>query len=173
MRRIFWGKLEIQMLFRPKNRWSQKKNEIETDFSAGSGYSNAFFRPYHDIYFTTSAPNFLWGGAVIIFSTKIGLKSTKNVQFCILHRPILRYCVLAFTRIWHSLIWCRCTHTEKLDAQFAACYHWLFPPNTNGISFRVSWNSSGLQSCICMEDHTNRLVQKTSTNKAHLVYNLT
>ena len=30
----------------------------------------------------------LWGGAVFIFGAKIGLKSTRNVLFCILFRPI-------------------------------------------------------------------------------------
>ena len=35
------------------------------------------------MYFTTSALNFLWGWAVFNFSPKIGLKSTKNVRFCI------------------------------------------------------------------------------------------
>ena len=48
-----------------------------------------FFTPNHNIYFTTSAPNFLWGGgAVFNFSPKIGLKSNKNLRFCILHKPM-------------------------------------------------------------------------------------
>ena len=38
--------------------------------------------------FSTSAPKSLWGGAVYIFGAKIGLKSIKNVLFCILFRPI-------------------------------------------------------------------------------------
>ena len=37
--------------------------------------------------FTTSALQSLWG-AVFIFRAKIGLKSTKNVLFCILFRPM-------------------------------------------------------------------------------------
>ena len=39
-------------------------------------------------YFTTSAPKFLWGGQFSFFLAKIGLKSTKNVRFCILYRPV-------------------------------------------------------------------------------------
>ena len=31
---------------------------------------------------------FLWGGAIFNFSQKIGLKSSKNVRFCILHKPM-------------------------------------------------------------------------------------
>ena len=38
--------------------------------------------------FTTFAPQSRWGGAVFIFGAKIGIKSTKNVLFCILFRPI-------------------------------------------------------------------------------------
>ena len=46
-----------------------------------------FFRLNHGIYFAFSAPKFLWG-AVFNFSAKIGLKSTKNVQFWILYRQM-------------------------------------------------------------------------------------
>ena len=89
----------------PKNKWSPKKKkkvftEIETDFSAKIGNSNTFsFR------ITTSTSQLRhpisFGGAVFNFSPKIGLKSTKNVRFCILHKPMggssppppwLRYC---------------------------------------------------------------------------------
>ena len=38
--------------------------------------------------FTTSAPKSLWGGAVFIFGAKIGLKSTRNVLFCIFFTPM-------------------------------------------------------------------------------------
>ena len=46
-----------------------------------------FFTPNHNIYCTTSALNFLWEGC-FQFSSKIGLKSNKNVRFCILHKPM-------------------------------------------------------------------------------------
>ena len=63
--------------------------EIETDFSAITGNSNTFsFR------ITTSTSqirhpiSFGGGGAVFNFSPKIGLKSTKNVRFCIFYKPM-------------------------------------------------------------------------------------
>ena len=57
----------------------------------------------HELYnfFTTSAPNFLWGGCFQFF-TKNRPQKHKNVRFCILHKPMggaraprppwLRYC---------------------------------------------------------------------------------
>ena len=84
------------VLFQPKFKrfFSKKKKkkkvftESDTDFSAKIGKSNAFSgrittctsQPRHPI-------SFGGGGAVFIFSPKIGLKSTKNVRFCILHWP--------------------------------------------------------------------------------------
>ena len=105
--------------------------EIETDFSAEIGNSNVFsaqkqvvskkkrsspklrliFRSKSEIltYFHSESRHLLHnfgtrfslGGAVFKFSSKIGLKSTKNVRFCILHKPMggarappwLRYCI--------------------------------------------------------------------------------
>ena len=68
---------------------SKKKvfTEIETDFPAKFGNFNAF----SDRITTCSSQLRLpisFGGAVFNFSPKIALKSTKNVQFCILHKPI-------------------------------------------------------------------------------------
>ena len=92
---IFRPRSEIQTIFQPKNRWSPKKKKkkkkvftkIESDFSAKIGNSNDFS---HRI--TTSASrlrhSISFGGAVFNFSPKIGLKSNKNVQFCILHKPM-------------------------------------------------------------------------------------
>ena len=92
--------------------------EIETNFSAKIGNSNGFsaqkqviskkkksspklrriFRPNSEIQTVFQAESrqlrhsfgtqILLGGAVFIFSAKIGFKSTKNVQFCILYRPM-------------------------------------------------------------------------------------
>ena len=57
------------------------------DFQAKIGNSNAFSGQI-----TTSTSQLRhpisFGGAVFILSPKIGLKSTKNVRFCILYRPI-------------------------------------------------------------------------------------
>ena len=73
LRLIIRPKSEIQTFFPPKIRWSPKKKvftEIETDFSAEIGNPNVS------------------GGAVFNFSQNIGLKTTKNVRFCILHNPM-------------------------------------------------------------------------------------
>ena len=90
LRLIFRPKSEIPTFFPPKNRWFSKKKvftEIETDFSPKIGNSNAFSdqittftsQLWHSIFF---------GGAVFNFLPKIGLKSTKNVRFCILDKPM-------------------------------------------------------------------------------------
>ena len=92
---IFRPKSEIQTFFQPNNRWSQKKKkkkkkvftEFESDFSAKIGNSNAFS---HRITTSTSRLRYpiSFGGAVFNFLPKIGLKSNKNVRFCILHKPM-------------------------------------------------------------------------------------
>ena len=91
---IFRPRSEIQTFFQPKNRWSPKKKrsspKLSLIFRPKFGQNlkfKRFFTPNRDIYFTTSAPNFLYGGAVFNFSPNIGLKSNKNVQFRILHKP--------------------------------------------------------------------------------------
>ena len=117
LRRNFSENSEIQTLFQPKNRWFPKKKvftEIETDFSAKIGNSNAFsaqkqvisktkekkglhrnwdrffgqnrnfkrfFRPGHDIYFTTSAPIFFEGELFSLFHQKSASKAPKTCDF--------------------------------------------------------------------------------------------
>ena len=69
---------------------SKKKKvfaEIETDFSAKIGNSNAFSGRITTCTSQLRHP-ISFGGAVFIFLPKIGLKSTKNVRFCILHKPM-------------------------------------------------------------------------------------
>ena len=91
LRRNFSESSEIQTFFPPKNRWSPKKKkvfaEIETGFSAKIRNSNAFL---HRITTSTSQLRhpISFGGAVFNFSPKIGFKSTKNVRFCILYKPM-------------------------------------------------------------------------------------
>ena len=69
-----------------------------------SPISRLIFPPISQIQ-TFEAGCFRMGGAIFHFSQKIGLKSTKNMRFCILHKPMggarappprppwLRYCV--------------------------------------------------------------------------------
>ena len=91
LRRNFSESSEIQTFFQPKNRWSPKKKkifaEIETDFPAKIGNSNAFSGRFTTCTSQLRHP-ISFGGAVFNFSPKIGLKSTKNVRFCILHKPM-------------------------------------------------------------------------------------
>ena len=98
---------KFKRFFRPKTGDLQKKKkvftEIETNFSAKIGYSNAFSGRFTTCTSQLRHPISFGGGAVFNFSPKIGLKSTKNVRFCILHKrmgggarapppPWLRYC---------------------------------------------------------------------------------
>ena len=81
----FSAEIRDSKVFSTQNQVVSKKKkkkvftEIETDFSAKFGNSNVW-----------GGAVFLWGGAIFNFSQKIGLKSTKNVRFCILHKPMGR-----------------------------------------------------------------------------------
>ena len=103
---------KFKRFFRPKSGGLQKKKkvftEFETDFSAAIGNSNVFsaqnlvvskkkkrsspklrliFPPKLEIQ-TFEGGLFSYGGAIFNFSQEIGLKSTKKVRFCILHKPM-------------------------------------------------------------------------------------
>ena len=84
-----------QVVSKKKKKKRKVFAEIESDFSAKIAYSNTFS---HRITTSTSRLRhpLSFGGAVFNFSPKIGLKSNKNVRFCILHKlepppPWLRY----------------------------------------------------------------------------------
>ena len=113
---IFRPQSQIQRFFPPKIRWSPKKKvfaEIESNFSAEIPNSKVFSaqnqvvskqktkktkkKIFAEIESAFSAeirnsnvwgPLFSYGGAIFNFSQKIGLKNTKNVRFCILHKPM-------------------------------------------------------------------------------------
>ena len=61
---------KLSLIFRPKS-------EIQTLFHTESRHLHHNF-----------GTQFPLGGAVFNFSPKIGLKSNKNVRFCILHKPM-------------------------------------------------------------------------------------
>ena len=68
--------------FRPKLGDLQKKKKkvfakIHGDFSPNFGKFKRM-----------RGGSFRMGGAIFHFSQKIGLKSTKNIRFCILHKPM-------------------------------------------------------------------------------------
>ena len=92
LRRNFSENSEIRTLFQPKSMWSQKKKGLHRNwdgFSAKIGNSNAFSRRITTCTSQFRHPiSFGGGGAVFIFSPKIGLKHTKNVRFCILYRSM-------------------------------------------------------------------------------------
>ena len=105
---------KFEGFFRPKSDGLQKKKvfaEIESDFSAEIRNSEVFSAQYQVvskkkkkkkraspklrlIFRTNSQIHtfvggcFPMGGTTFNFSQKIGLKSTKNVRFCILHKPM-------------------------------------------------------------------------------------
>ena len=85
IQRVFRPKSEIQMVFIAEIRWSPKKKGLHRLWVSSKTKKLHYFGPNNGKFFTTSAPKSLWEvGAVFIFRAKIGLKSTKNVLFCIL-----------------------------------------------------------------------------------------
>ena len=97
LRLVFRPKSKIQTFFFAQFQVISKKKKVftdfETGFSAKIGNSNVFFSPK----FRPKSENrtfegglFSDGGAIFNFSPKIGLKSTKNVRFCILYKPMGR-----------------------------------------------------------------------------------
>ena len=111
LRLIFRLKSEIQTLFRPKTgdlqikglHWNWdvffcRDRKFKRFFRPKTGDLRRIFRPRSEIHtillaesrqqlhnFGTQIPS---RGAVFSFSAKIGLKSTKNMRFCILYRPM-------------------------------------------------------------------------------------
>ena len=87
---------KFEGFFRPKSSDLQKKK-------TSSPKLRLIFRPNSEIQ-TFEGGCFPMGGAIFNFLQKIALKSTKNVRFCILHKPMgglepprppwLRYCLL-------------------------------------------------------------------------------
>ena len=92
MRRIIRPKSEIPTVFRPKNRWSPKKkkkviNRNWKGFFGEIGNSNNYSGRITATPSPLQHPN-PFGGAVFIFWAKLDLKTSKNVRFCILFRPM-------------------------------------------------------------------------------------
>ena len=91
LRRKFRPKSEIQTLFQPKNRWSHKKRsspKLRRIFRPKSEIQTLFQAESRHLLHNFGTQFRLGGGVVFIFSPKIGLKSTKNMRFCLLHRPM-------------------------------------------------------------------------------------
>ena len=82
LRLNFRPKSEIHTFFRPRSGGLQKKKKKKA-----SPKLRLNFRPKSEIQ-TFEGGLFSCGGAIFNFSQKLGLKSTKNVRFCILHKPL-------------------------------------------------------------------------------------
>ena len=70
--------------FRPKLGDLQKKKKKKKGLRQHSGRFFSQFRKFKRV----RGGSFRMGGAIFHFSQKIGLKSTKNMRFCILHKPM-------------------------------------------------------------------------------------
>ena len=81
---IFPPKSKIQTFFRPKSSDLQKKKKKKRS----SPKFKAIFLPKFRNFKRFRGGSFRMGGAIFNFSPKIGLKSTKNMRFCILHKPM-------------------------------------------------------------------------------------
>ena len=75
---IFRPKSEIQRFFPPKIRWSPKKKKKK----------GCYFVQFRKFRRLRGGCFRMGGGAIFHFSHKIGLKSTKSMRFCILHKPM-------------------------------------------------------------------------------------
>ena len=85
---------ETQSVFLPKIGWSQKKA-----FSQDLQKNPVFWSKSHQIHIANPS-----GGAIFIFPAKIGLKSTKNVVFCILFRSMRGIEPSSWLRYWSQHI---------------------------------------------------------------------
>ena len=73
-----------------KKKKKKKKKGLHRNWDGFFGQNwkfKRFFRPNHDIYFTTSAPNFLWG-RLFSFFTKNRPQKHQKVRFYIHYRPM-------------------------------------------------------------------------------------
>ena len=77
----FFGRnSKFKHFFRPKSSDLQKKKKKKQ--------FKAIFLPKFCKFKRFRGALYAWGGAIFNFSQKIGLKSTKNMRFCILHKPM-------------------------------------------------------------------------------------
>ena len=75
---------KFKRFFRPKLGDLQKKTKNKKVFAEIQGDFSPNFRKFKRL----RGGSFRMGGAIFHFSQKIGLKSTKYMRFCILHKPM-------------------------------------------------------------------------------------
>ena len=73
------GDLQNQVISKKKKKKKKKRS---------SPKFKAIFLPKFRKFKRFRGGSFRMGGAIFNFSQKIGLKSTKNMRFCILHKPM-------------------------------------------------------------------------------------
>ena len=104
LRLIFRQNRKFKRFFRPNSSGLQKKKNKKRS----SSILILIFLPKSEIQLFEGGL-FSDEGAIFNFSPKLGLKNTKNVRFCILHKPMggaraapsswLRYCILVSNSI--------------------------------------------------------------------------
>ena len=75
---------KFKRFFRPKLGDLQKIKKKKKGLRQNSGQFFSQFRKFKRL----RGGSFRMGGAIFHFSQKISLKSTKNMRFCILHKPM-------------------------------------------------------------------------------------
>ena len=129
---------EIQRFFPPKIRWSPKKKKKKKKKGLRQNSGQFFFFQFRKFKVRGGAL-FVWGGAIFHFSQKIGLKSTKNMRFCILHKPMgglepprppwLRYCIHTVLLCWTLFCFLQCITPFYLLSQWTAKIEVRYVPN--------------------------------------------
>ena len=80
-------KIENSNVFFAQNQVISKKKKKKKKKRSSPKFK-AIFLPKFCNFKRFRGGSFAWGGAIFNFSQKIGLKSTKNMRFCILHKPM-------------------------------------------------------------------------------------
>ena len=82
---------KFRVIFRPKSKIltdDLQKKKKKKKKKRSSPKFKAIFLPKFRKFKRFRGGSFRMGGAIFNFSHKIGLKSTKNMRFCILHKPM-------------------------------------------------------------------------------------
>ena len=86
----FSAEIQNSNVFSAQNQVISKKKKKKKKKKRSSPIFRAIFLPISQVqtYERMRGGSFRMGGAIFHFSQKIGLKSTKNMRFCILHKPM-------------------------------------------------------------------------------------
>ena len=84
----FSAEIQNSNVFFAQNQVISKKKKKKKKKKRSSPKFKAIFLPKFRKFKRFRGGSFRMGGAIFNFSHKIGLKSTKNMRFCILHKPM-------------------------------------------------------------------------------------